>query len=76
MLIGKIVTYDERDGRGSLVDLKYYEKGYRFICGGVQAGQHVIYECTDLNPMNGFRECRIIAPHLPEGVRNVNDVPS
>jgi len=71
MRIGKIVIYDKVTGRGSLVDKTYGEKLYNFVVRDVQAGQYVIYETTNLNPITGYRECQVIAPKLWAGIMTI-----
>lgn len=65
---GKIVHINP-DGRGSLVDSTYYSKGYNFTNGhGYEAGQYVIYQTDNLNPITGYADCKIVAPRLWEGI--------
>jgi len=69
--IGKIVYICENTGRGALVDDLYHDKLYKFIATDYEAGQYVIYDTTNLNPITGYRECTLIAPKLWEGTNSI-----
>lgn len=71
--VGKIISYNSETGRGDLVDNRYHDRIYKFVATGYIAGQYVIYETTDLNPITGHQECSLVAPKLWRGVQDLDD---